>query len=299
MKPNELKSRLASPHPPHLFHILPEEVFNARRIPGSKNACIYLVAFDTLVCEAAPERDRSVVLYSVCDGGLEAETAAKRMTSLGYSDVHVLEGGMDAWSSAGFPIEGSGEISAPLPDGTFSVDTEASLLRWTGRNLFNHHEGTLRLSGGQITLDQAELVTAAFEIDMRTIACTDIEEASMSAALINHLMHSDFFDVERHPLARFETTLAEQIPYATEGTPNVRIEGMLTLRGITRSIHFPAVVAVKPDGCSLTAQAQIEVDRTEFGSFYGSGKFFRMLGQHIVNDHFQLHLKIHATKEPV
>jgi hypothetical protein len=35
----------------------------------------------------------------------------------------------------------------------------------------------------------------------------------------------------------------------------------------------------------------------EFGSHYGSGKLFRFLGKHIVNDHIHLHVEIHAVRE--
>lgn len=41
------------------------------------------------------------------------------------------------------------------------------------------------------------------------------------------------------------------------------------------------------DGPRLTGQGVLTLDRTEFGSLYGSGK-------HIVNDHIHLHVKIHA-----
>ena len=30
---------------------------------------------------------------------------------------------------------------------------------------------------------------------------------------------------------------------------------------------------------------------------YGSGKLFRFLGKHVVNDHIHLHVKIHAERE--
>ena len=48
----------------------------------------------------------------------------------------------------------------------------------------------------------------------------------------------------------------------------------------------------------LTAQAQLDLDRTVFGSIYGSGRFFRFLGQHVVNDHVHLHVKLQATRLP-
>ena len=71
--------------------------------------------------------------------------------------------------------------------------------------------------------------------------------------------------------------------------------GGFSLRGITHEITFPAVVAIG-DAKHITAQAQIEIDRTRWGSRYGSGKFFAFLGKHVVNDHIQLHLKIHAER---
>ena len=41
---------------------------------------------------------------------------------------------------------------------------------------------------------------------------------------------------------------------------------------------------------------QFELDRTAYGSHYGSGKLFRFLGKHLVNDLIHLHVKIHAEK---
>lgn len=297
MKPTELQALLETPTPPHLIHVLPPEQFASQCIPKSQNACIYLVAFDELATAAVPDRNARVVVYSLDGLGHEAQTAAERLTTLGYSRVDVLEGGLEAWTGAGFAIEGTGSIEVPPPTGIFIVNTETSLLRWTGRNLFNHHEGTLQLAAGRIELHEGALVSAAFDLDMRSIVCTDIPDESMRAALIRHLMHSDFFKVEHFPVAHFAAISAALISEATEGTPNVQVAGHLTLRGITRRLEFPAVVALRPDGQSLTAQAVIEVDRTEFGSRYGSGRFFRFLGQHVVNDRFHIHLKIHAAKD--
>lgn len=295
MNPHTLKSLLEGENPPHLLHILPPEIFEARRIPGSMNICIYLVAFNDLVRESLPDQSACVVVYSLGSEGLEARTAAERLHSLGFADVHVLEGGLEAWASAGYPIEGTGSLRPPAPSGVYQVNTETSVLRWTGRNLFNHHEGTLRLAGGRVELHNGTLIAAVFDVDMRSIVCTDIPEESMRAALVRHLMHSDFFDADQFPLAHFETTAANPLENSTEGTPNLQIFGNFTLRGVTRPLDFPALVAFHPDGRSLTAQALLNVDRTEFGSLYGSGRFFRFLGQHIVNDHFHVHLKIHAA----
>ncbi|MCE9612297.1 MAG: hypothetical protein K8R23_19030 [Chthoniobacter sp.] len=44
-------------------------------------------------------------------------------------------------------------------------------------------------------------------------------------------------------------------------------------------------------------QGQFTLDRTAYGSHYGSGKLFRFPGPHHVNDHIHLHVKIHADRQ--
>ena len=85
----------------------------------------------------------------------------------------------------------------------------------------------------------------------------------------------------------------EEIPSASEGMPTHFLKGRFTLRDVTRPIGFPVVI-VSADGKRLTGQGQFELDRTEFGRVYGSGKFFRHLGKHVVNDLIHLDVMIHA-----
>jgi ABC-type phosphate transport system auxiliary subunit len=64
---------------------------------------------------------------------------------------------------------------------------------------------------------------------------------------------------------------------------------------VTKPLDFPAVVARKAEG-AFAAQARLDLDRTLWGSVYGSAKFFGRLGQHLVNDVVHLYLKV-VTKE--
>ena len=129
---------------------------------------------------------------------------------------------------------------------------------------------------------------------MTSIANEDISEPAMNAMLIAHLRSADFFDTEHHPTAQFNAGVAEKIATCTEGTPNFLLRGTFTLRGISRPLEFPVLIAM--DGPRLTGQGVLSLDRTEFCSHYGSGKLFRFFGKHIVNDHIHLHVKIHAER---
>jgi polyisoprenoid-binding protein YceI len=296
MTTNTLLQRLNSSAKPVLLHVLPEEVFQAQRIPGSVNACVYEMAFLSRVAELFPDKTAEIIVYGAGEGSQDAATAAVKLGAAGYRSVAIYEPGIGGWIVDGQPIEGHGELPVvPLLTGDFCVSTADSLIRWTGRNLFNHHHGTVKLKGGEISLLDNSLVAARFEIDMQSIACEDLLDAGMNAMLLRHLQDADFFETASFPVATFLATSVERLPSSTEGTPNYVLHGEFTLRGITKPLSFPAVIATA-DGERITGQAQIELDRTEFGSHYGSGKFYRFLGRHVVNDHVQLHLKMHADR---
>lgn len=298
MTARELQSKLHSANPPTLLHVLPPEVFAAARIPGSRNACVYETAFLDKVGELGLEPAAPIVVYGAGEGSLDAATAAEKLQTAGFTHVQTLSGGIDEWQAAGLPLEGNGRLPGPLvPEGAYLVDTKESVIRWTGRNLFNHHNGTVRLAGGEIHVDQGELAGARFTIDMTSIACEDLTDPAMNAMLLAHLRTSDFFDTGHHPTAEFAATTADQIDNDTEGTPNYVLRGTFTLRGISRSLEFPVLIATKEDARHLTGQGVLSFDRTAYGSHYGSGRFFRYLGQHVVNDYIHLHLKIHAERK--
>lgn len=52
----------------------------------------------------AAEIDRTKPLYLMCRSGNRAKQAAERLEKKGFTDIHVIEGGMLAWSNANLPI---------------------------------------------------------------------------------------------------------------------------------------------------------------------------------------------------
>jgi len=294
----ELQALLQSPQPHALLHVLPAEVFAAARIAGSVNACVYETAFLDKVRALGLDPAASLVVYGAGAGSLDAVTAVEKLQGAGFTRVQAFPGGLDEWKAAGLALEGTGYPPVPpIPDGTFTVDTAESVIRWTGRNLFNDHRGTVRLAGGEIRVHQGQLISARFTIDMTSIANEDLADVGLNAMLLAHLSTTDFFDTAHHPTAEFTTNTAEPIANATEGTPNYLLRGTFTLRGISHPLEFPAVIAAKDDAHHLTGQGVLTLDRTAYRSHYGSGKLFRYLGPHLVNDHIQLNAKIHALRE--
>ncbi len=292
----QLRESLSAQTSPLLLHVLPEEHFAARHIAGATYACCYETAFLVKVHQLAAKLDSPLVVYGEGAPSLDSAEAAATLTAAGYSNVADFRGGLREWEAAGFPLESHAPLpEAPVLDGLFEIDVAASVIRWTGQNLFNYHEGTLKLAAGALVLTQGKLGKGGFTIDMNSIACDDLADSTLNAMLVAHLRTSDFFEVNEHPTASFIMTSANPIPDATEGLPNHTITGDLTIRGLTRELSFPAVIAAA-DADHVTAQAHVQFDRTQFGSRYGSGKFFAFLGKHVVNDLIHLHLKIVARK---
>jgi rhodanese-related sulfurtransferase len=281
-----------------LMDVLLPEDFAVRHIPGAENACMYEMVFLDRVTECVPDRERAVVVYDASGATLTARTAIEKLERAGYRNVAVLEGGLQAWLAAGYPVEPGGEISeAPaLRDGVYRVDEEKSVVEWTGRNINNRHHGRIALSEGEVVLENGHPVSGRFVLDLRTITNQDIPDATWRDMLLRHLKSDDFFDVEQYPTALFELRGSAAISSCTPGTPNMEIAGSLTVKETSRPFSFPAIVAVQEDG-SLKAQATVHFDRTLWDVCYGSGKMYERLGMHLVNDLVSVELFI-VAREP-
>jgi len=281
-----------------LIDVLLPEDYACRRIAGAGNACVYEMVFLERAAECVPDPGRAVVVYDGSGTSQAAATAREKLLMAGYRNVAILEGGLQAWLAAGLPVEAAVEIP-PEPvvrDGAYPVDTEKSVLEWTGRNINNRHYGRIAISSGEVVASGGLPVSGRFILDMNSIVNQDLQDEGWRTMLHRHLMSEDFFDTAKYPEAVFELKGAAAIAGATPGTPNVEIAGTLTVKGTTRPLCFPAMIAPQTDG-TLKAQAALDLDRTLWGVCYGSGRLYERLGMHLVNDLISIELFI-VTHKP-
>jgi len=124
MTVHELQTLLSSTMAPLLVQVLPEEVFAARRIPGSRQACVYEVAFLDQVAAITADKARAIIVYGAGGGSMDAQVAAEKLSAAGFTHVTAFTGGLDAWVEAGLPIESNCDLpAAPAFNGTYRVDT--------------------------------------------------------------------------------------------------------------------------------------------------------------------------------
>ncbi|MDD2735479.1 MAG: YceI family protein [Desulfuromonadaceae bacterium] len=269
-----------------LIDVLLPEDFAMRHIPGSGNACVYEMVFLDRIAECVPDRDAAIIVYDESGETLTARTAKGKLEHAGYRNVAILEGGLQAWLAAGYPLEPAvtADLSAAVvDDGMYILDVERSVVEWSGRNINNRHHGRIQISAGEVVLENGRPKAGRFVLDMNAITNLDLQDEGWRSMLLRHLTSEDFFDVEHFPEVTFELRGAAAIAACTPGTPNMEITGLLTIKDSAHAISFPAIVAAQEDG-SIKAQATCSFDRTLWNVCYGSGKMYERLGMHLVND---------------
>jgi len=166
-------------------------------------------------------------------------------------------------------------------------------LKWTGKKVTGEHFGTVAITEGMLKADAGALTGGNFTIDMSSIKVEDITDAEQNADLVNHLKDSDFFAVDSHKVANFVITAVEALPSADAEGNTHSISGNLTIKGITNGIKFPAVVQL--EASSVKANAKFDIDRTLWNIRYGSGKFFKGLGDNMINDNITFNINLQAA----
>jgi polyisoprenoid-binding protein YceI len=290
----ELAERLTMPAPPLVIDVLPEEEYRAAHVPGAVNACVFKVSFLDDVRALAPAAGRQLVVYGSGREDRASATAAEKLARAGYTQLWDFRGGLAEWAASGQRMEGEGTpAAAPLvpADGVHRLDLERSRIGWAGRNLLTTHCGTIKLREGEIEIRDGRPIHGRFVIAMDSIEVTDIDDGGLRTMLIRHLESDDFFDVQKFPEAEFRIERIAPLPEAVRGTPNCEVAGLLTVRGVSQEIAFPAIIGPTADGL-LAADAHFDVDRTRWGVLYGSAKFYQKLGMHLVHDHITLELKL-------
>jgi len=183
-------------------------------------------------------------------------------------------------------IISSAFIAPVLKPVTYKVDVEKSTLTWTGKKLTGSHNGTIDLQSGSLQFDGKKLSGGNFAINMTTI-----KDADKSANLEKHLKADDFFGADKFPTTTFV------IKKITAGTGTVvNVTGDLTIKDVTNSITFPALIAWNADGSVSATADKITIDRTKYGIKFRSKGMFPDIGDKMIYDDFDLSIKLIATK---
>jgi len=191
---------------------------------------------------------------------------------------------------AGDAVEDTDTASAEAV--TYTVDTENSVIQWTGSKPTGAtHNGIVKLQGGMLMVEDGQLVDGEFTVDMTSIEDQDLTDADKKGKLEGHLASDDFFAVEQFPTAKFVITGVT--PASGEGITH-RIEGNLTMRDSTKSITIPANVAISGGEFSAVTPA-FNIDRKKWNVMYNSSSMVDRAKDEFINDEINLVIDLKAT----
>lgn len=137
---------------------------------------------------------------------------------------------------------------------TFQPVSEQSSIEFRIKNMGINTKGTLSGLRGTILFDEAKLSTSYCKV---TVDATSIDTRSKGRD--NHIKKSDFLDVLTFPVISFQST---QIT-ALSNQSGFRMQGMLTIKGVSKSISFPFQAKKEKSGYRFTGE--MELNRLDFG----------------------------------
>ena len=132
----------------------------------------------------------------------------------------------------------------------FKANVTESVIQWTGFKPTGSHSGTIQIDSGNLTINEDQIESGTFTIDMTTIKDNDGSER-----LEGHLKSADFFDVESFARASFDIT-----GYTVENGVNT-LSGNLKLKDVENNVTFPITMVKNGTTVILTSEA-FTIDRS-------------------------------------
>lgn len=188
-------------------------------------------------------------------------------------------------SAAADEAAGQATTSSILTDGSYQVAPETSRLAWQASKVVATHTGLVAIKSGSIQVAGGVLTGASLIIDMPSLTSDE-----NIGSLVKHLNGPDFFDTAVYP----EAILVVKSVKAGARSGEYLLSGDLTIKNVTAPIDFTAQV-FSVNG-RLDIKSELAIDRTKWNIKYGSGRFFKDLGDQMISDEIKLNVAIQATR---
>lgn len=135
---------------------------------------------------------------------------------------------------------------------------------FVGSKVTGKHEGVFtKWSGKAILGETDEDLQLSFTVQVGSVFSDPKSRNEWSPKLDEHLRSKDFFNADEFPTATFQST---EIRVEPEGANSHVVKGDLTLRGVTKSVSFPARFSLGGD--RISGRAEFTINRKDFGIEY-------------------------------
>jgi polyisoprenoid-binding protein YceI len=175
----------------------------------------------------------------------------------------------------------TGTATALKQGEVLAINNENSKVSFVGSKVTGKHDGGFNKFSGNINLvnGKAEESSVTVDIDVASVY-TDTD------GLTKHLQTGDFFDVTKFPKATFTST---KIVPDGSGAGKYTITGDLELRGVKKSITFPATITI--GDADVAVNSEFSINRKDFNILY-AGK-----ADDLIRDDVVLKLDLKAPRK--
>ena len=171
------------------------------------------------------------------------------------------------------------QTSPAAPGERYRITPETSQITFVASKVTGSHHGSFKKFSGVIGFNaQPETSSVNVTIETNSVEADD-------PGLTKHLQTPDFFDVAKYPQATFTSTT---IKAGGQVGATHTVTGNLTLHGVTKSITFPATIAVTPNAISV--DSTFSINRKDFGINYAGA------ADNLIRDEVVLTLKVKGEK---
>lgn len=148
-----------------------------------------------------------------------------------------------------------------------SVDLAQSSLKWKGTKVTGEHFGEIKFKSAELKMKDGSISSGTFVVDMNSVDVTDLT-GEWKGKFLAHMKSADFFKTEEHPTSTL----------VVKSDDGKVLKGDLSIMGQTHPIEVPYT---KKDGVYT---GSFQFDRTKYGIKYGSGNFFKNLGDKMIHN---------------
>ena len=168
-----------------------------------------------------------------------------------------------------------GVLSFGFSAWSLEVDKKASEFIWTGKKVTGEHSGTLPIESIKLREVKGQLKGGEIVLDVSSLTVTDLKGA-YAKKFLNHMKSPDFFNVEKWPTAKLQVNKLD----------GKKAYGKLTIKDQSHPVEF------NYKRVKNIYSGTLKFDRTKFGMVYGSGSFFKGLGDKMIHNEVSLKFKV-------
>lgn len=137
---------------------------------------------------------------------------------------------------------------------TYTVDSDATMLEWTGHyligeNIDHSHTGTIRVTEGTIIMNGDSFAEGTFTLDMTTLNEPNPSTEEMGKAFLKHMHNEDFFNTKEFPKATFTVTAMD----------DKSIKGTISMLDIKMDVDFPVKVEKTENGMTVNGMFTLDI----------------------------------------